>query len=75
MSNHEAQIDLILDYMRRRGSITPMIALKEFGCFRLGARIWDLRQRGHLINAVLISRGGKRFAAYSLVEGKRARAA
>ena len=24
--------------------ITPLDALQEFGCFRLGSRIWDLRQ-------------------------------
>lgn len=67
MSQNEAQIDLILDYMRKHGSITPIIALNKFGCFRLGARIWDLRQRGYLINSALVERRGKRFAAYSLV--------
>ena len=30
----------------RGEKLTPMDALRRFGCFRLGARIWDLRN-GH----------------------------
>ena len=30
----------------RGETLTPMDALRRFGCFRLGARIWDLRN-GH----------------------------
>lgn len=40
------QCDMILRYMEEEGSITPVDALREFGCFRLGARIYDLRKRG-----------------------------
>ena len=43
------QADKILRYLREYGSITPLDALREFGCMRLGARIWDLRQAGHRI--------------------------
>ena len=29
----------------RGETLTPMDALRRFGCFRLGARIWDLRNK------------------------------
>lgn len=41
------QCEMVLHYMRQYGSITPMEALDAFSCTRLGARIWDLKQRGH----------------------------
>lgn len=40
------QCDMILRYMQDEGSITPWEAMREFGCMRLGARIYDLRRRG-----------------------------
>lgn len=57
----------ILQHMRERGSITPYVAIKRFGCLRLASRIYDLKQDGHLINSTLINRNGRRYAAYSLV--------
>lgn len=36
------QNELVLDYMKRHGSITQAEAARELGCMRLGARIWDL---------------------------------
>lgn len=38
--SHKRQV---LEYLKKHGSITPMDALREFGCYRLGARIYDLR--------------------------------
>ena len=43
------QKDLILAYLEAHGSITPLEAQREFGCLRLGARIWDLRKDGYAI--------------------------
>lgn len=40
------QCEMILRYMRDTGSITPWEAMREFGCMRLGARIYDLKERG-----------------------------
>lgn len=40
------QCDMILQYMQDVGGITPWEAMKEFGCMRLGARIYDLKRRG-----------------------------
>jgi hypothetical protein len=41
-------------------------ALEKFGCFRLGGRIYDLKQRGHKIETVMVEKNGKRFATYRL---------
>ena len=43
------QTDAILDYLNRYGSITPLDALREIGCFRLAARIKDLENKGYTI--------------------------
>lgn len=44
--------------------LTALDALRLFGCFRLGARIYHLRTAGHQIHRRLIYRDGKRFAEY-----------
>lgn len=50
----------------RKAPIDPLTALRKYGCFRLGARIWDLKQDGHPIQRRIVSERGKRFARYSL---------
>ena len=40
------QRSLILAHMKRRGSITQKEAYELYDCFRLGARIYDLRRSG-----------------------------
>jgi hypothetical protein len=47
-----------------------MEALERFGCFRLAARIADLRSQGHNINTATVSKHGKEFAEYRLIEGR-----
>ena len=49
------QCDLILDYMKRFGSINPMQALQDIGCFRLAARISDLKKKGYQIKSERVS--------------------
>jgi hypothetical protein len=51
----------------QHGPITPMEALKKYGCFRLAARIDNLRQDGHDIATEMVDTGDKRWAKYSLV--------
>ena len=58
----------ILEHIRTYGSITPLEALNQYGCFRLGARCWDLRHDGYDIETVMISENGKRFAKYVMAE-------
>lgn len=44
------QRNKILRYLEtHKKGITPVEALNKFGCFRLGARIWELRAMGHNI--------------------------
>ena len=56
----------ILSYLVKGKKLTPLDALNKFDCFRLSARILDLRQQGHNIITENISKGGKTFAQYSL---------
>ena len=64
---------MILQYMRKHGSITAMDAVREFGCMRLAARISDLRWDGYNIETELEvgkNRQGEtvRYARYYLHE-------
>lgn len=72
--NKETQKRAVLKYLRTRGSITTYTAFRALKITRLTARIPELRKQGHLINDVWVKRNGKRFKAWSLVEGKRAAA-
>jgi len=53
--------------MLKAGPVTPMDALRECGCFRLAARINDLRNRGFVINTDSVTQNGKTFASYRLI--------
>lgn len=53
--------------------VTPLEAIQKYGCLRLGARIYDLKQSGHQIARDLIevsNRHGEpcRVAQYYLVK-------
>ena len=48
------QNDRILRHLQDFGSITPMEAISDYGITRLGARIWDLKDRGYLIQTDMI---------------------
>jgi hypothetical protein len=55
--------------MRKGNTITGIEALDLFGCFRLPARIADLKKVGHIISSKMIKlANGKRIAQYELVE-------
>lgn len=65
------QCDRILRHLQDYGSITQAEAVTEYGCYRLGARIWDLKARGVAIKSETVSgknRYGERtsFAKYTL---------
>lgn len=46
MESFKSQKEVILEHLKQFGSIDPLTALKEYGCYRLGARISDLRREG-----------------------------
>jgi Helix-turn-helix domain len=67
----ESQKEMILAHLQSGQSITPLDALNLFGCFRLGARIFDLKAEGHSIDMTLEDDGnGKHWARYSLAPRK-----
>lgn len=49
-----SQNEKIADYLKSGKSINPMIALHKFHCFRLAARISDLRSKGLNIKSSLV---------------------
>lgn len=62
----ESQTVLIRKHLESGKTITPLEALSMYGCLRLGARIYDLRQDGLPIKTEIKRNGRKRFAEYSL---------
>lgn len=63
----------VLEWLKSGRPITPIEALSELGCYRLGARVFELRQEGHNIVTEMVEttdRNGEkcRFAKYRLVE-------
>jgi hypothetical protein len=60
------QTETILAHLQAGGSITPIDALREFGCFRLAARIKDIRDEGHDVQTLWETDGTKKWARYSL---------
>lgn len=63
----ESQCHQIVELLRQ-GPLTPQDALQKIGCFRLAARIHELRKAGYEIKQVLKTRNGKHFAEYHLKE-------
>ena len=63
-----SQSEQILKHLKDGGQITPIEALEHFGCFRLAARISDLRKQGHNIIATPVTQDGKTFCRYHLAK-------
>lgn len=61
----KTQAEMILEYLQKYGEITAIEALSAIGCFRLAARIADLRADGHNITTEM-SKGKKSHAIYKL---------
>lgn len=66
----QSQTRRIYRYLSQGKSLTSLKALELFNCFRLGARIFELREKGHEIKSEIVrdERTGKRFARYSMPE-------
>lgn len=62
----ESQNKQILEYLKQGNSITPIEALNLFGSFRLGSRIFDLKEKGYKIDTELVKDGRKKYAKYTL---------
>jgi hypothetical protein len=65
MSNHANQASVILGHLNEGNPITALEALNKFGCFRLAARVHELRREGWDIQEKVVKGvNGKRYAEY-----------
>ncbi len=63
----KSQTERIKEHLKAGKTITPLSALYNFGCLRLGARIYDLkRKHGMNIDSHLVRQKGHQFSEYSL---------
>ena len=62
------QTQQILNHLKQGNTLTPIEALNLFGCFRLGARIYDLKDMGYNIETEMVTQNRKTFARYRLIE-------
>lgn len=64
-----SQSDQILKYLQEYDHITQLEAIGLYRCFRLAARILDLRKKGHVIETEnRRDTTGKPYARYRLVK-------
>ena len=61
-----SQTEVILNHLKKHGSISSFEAFKEYQILRLSARIHDLRDLGYKIQTHTKTRNGKNFAVYTL---------
>ena len=59
-----SQTAQIIAHMKAGHGITGLDALHRFGCFRLPARIADIKKLGHDVKREMIEVNGKRVARY-----------
>ena len=65
----ESQNKQIKAWLESGKSLSPLEALNLFGSFRLGARIFNLKNDyGMNIKTEMVEENGKRYARYSLVK-------
>lgn len=63
-----SQTTQIQRHLEKGKSITPIDALNKYGCFRLAARISDLRNDGMNIKTTIVKlKNNKHIATYSAV--------
>ena len=67
MTNTDSQNALIKGWLLNGYSLTQLEALTQFGCFRLAARIADLRDKGlNVVTDMVTLENGKRVARYTV---------
>ena len=63
MKTIQSQAKRILEHLKAGNGITPMDALDLFGCFRLGARIADIKKMGYDIVTERVKGVGCKYVA------------
>lgn len=67
---NEVQTYRIKEYLIRGATITQLDAIERFGCFRLAARIYDIRKAGLDVHKIMVKTAqGRMFAKYYLSHG------
>lgn len=67
----DSQNALIKGWLLNGHSITALDALNMFGCFRLSARIANLKEQGMRITTEMVEVNDKRIAKYYLDHGQK----
>jgi len=65
------QKQMVLAHFKKRKSITSWEAIQSYGITRLAAVICDLRDAGYTITRVMECANGKRWARYTLLNGRK----
>jgi hypothetical protein len=68
MKSTDSQTALIKGWLLNGRSITQLDALNMFGCFRLAARIANIREEGFDIVTDMVTVNDKRVAKYYLLK-------
>lgn len=69
-SSNEAHTYQIKEYLMCGGTLTQIDAIAKFGCFRLAARIYDIRKAGLDVHKIMVRTDQRRvFAKYYLSHG------
>lgn len=67
----ETQSRMILEWLKDGLKLTPLDALHAFGCFRLSARIYDLKQAGWPIQCERVTLENEKVVAeYSMTTNR-----
>lgn len=67
---NKTQNQQILDYIREHGSISSYEAFLHLKILRLSARIFDLKEAGHNITDITVTKDNKSYKRYSLENGQ-----
>ena len=62
MNRLRTQNQRIIDFLATGHSLSATEALRKFGCFRLAARVRNLRDAGHKITSHTVAKDGRRWA-------------
>ena len=63
----QTQKEAILRHLQSGKTITPLEALELYRCYRLSARIRELRDEGYVIRSENVKQGKKTFSSYELI--------
>jgi len=64
----KSQCAQILKHLQDGNTLTSLEAIFKFGCMRLGSRIYDLREAGHMIIGEMVKdeNTGKKYSRYRM---------